>query len=95
MTYNACAVLKWNDGTSWPVESGHGCLGCSEPEFWDAGGFYRELSVPIGQSTRTTAYAAVAGLVVGGAVGFMARTHRDTAKRAHEPVSVDQLEQKL
>lgn len=95
MTYNACAVLKWNDGTSWPVESGHGCLGCSEPGFWDAGGFYRELSVPIGQSRRTVAYAAVTGLVLGGAVGFMARTHRDTAGKTHEAVTVDQLEQKL
>ena len=26
---------KFNDGTSWPVEAGHPCIGCSEPEFWD------------------------------------------------------------
>jgi hydrogenase small subunit len=46
VTYNACATVKWNGGTSWPVESGHGCLGCSEPDFWDAGGFYKALSMP-------------------------------------------------
>jgi hydrogenase small subunit len=40
-THNACATLKWNEGTSFPVQSGHPCLGCSEPNFWDAGGFYR------------------------------------------------------
>ncbi|HYQ70445.1 MAG TPA: hydrogenase small subunit [Gammaproteobacteria bacterium] len=43
MTHNACAIIKWNDGTSFPVESGHPCLGCSEPEFWDRGGIYKTL----------------------------------------------------
>lgn len=42
VTHNACAVYKWNNGTSFPVESGHPCLGCSEPGFWE-GGFYRSL----------------------------------------------------
>ena len=42
-TFNACATLKWNGGVSFPVQSGHGCLGCSEPEFWDNGGIYRPL----------------------------------------------------
>ena len=39
-TYNACATIKWNGGTSFPIESGHGCIGCSEPGFWDKGSFY-------------------------------------------------------
>ncbi len=43
-TYNACATLKWNGGTSFPIESGHGCLGCSEPGFWDKGSFYAAQS---------------------------------------------------
>ena len=34
-TYNNCPIAKFNDGTSWPVEAGHPCLGCSEPDFWD------------------------------------------------------------
>lgn len=34
-THNACASRKWGVGLSWPVESGHPCLGCSEPRFWD------------------------------------------------------------
>jgi [NiFe] hydrogenase small subunit len=34
-TYNNCPIAKFNDGTSWPVEAGHPCLGCSEPQFWD------------------------------------------------------------
>lgn len=35
MAYNNCPTAKFNDGTSWPVEAGHPCLGCSEPGFWD------------------------------------------------------------
>jgi len=34
-TYNNCPTAKFNDGTSWPVEAGHPCIGCSEPDFWD------------------------------------------------------------
>jgi hydrogenase small subunit len=43
-TYNACATVKWNGGTSFPIESGHGCIGCSEPGFWDKGSLYSTLS---------------------------------------------------
>jgi [NiFe] hydrogenase small subunit len=34
-TYNNCPIAKFNEGTSWPVEAGHPCIGCSEPGFWD------------------------------------------------------------
>jgi [NiFe] hydrogenase small subunit len=43
-TYNNCPVAKYNDGTSWPVEAGAPCIGCSEPNFWDKfTPFYEEL----------------------------------------------------
>jgi len=46
-TYNACSVIGWNDQTSTPMHSGHGCLGCSQPDFWDRwgmdGGIYTNL----------------------------------------------------
>ena len=34
-TYNNCPVAKFNEGTSFPIEAGHPCIGCSEPDFWD------------------------------------------------------------
>ena len=34
-TYNNCPSVRFNDGTSWPVQAGHPCIGCSEPNFWD------------------------------------------------------------
>jgi [NiFe] hydrogenase small subunit len=43
-TYNNCPIAKFNDGTSWPVEAGAPCIGCSEPNFWDNfTPFYEEL----------------------------------------------------
>jgi [NiFe] hydrogenase small subunit len=43
-TYNNCPIAKFNDGTSWPVEAGHPCIGCSEPAFWDKfTPFYEEI----------------------------------------------------
>jgi hydrogenase small subunit len=33
-TYN-CPTVRWNEGTSWPVKSGHGCIACASPRFWD------------------------------------------------------------
>jgi hydrogenase small subunit len=91
MTYNACATMKWNAGTSWPVESGHPCLGCSEPDFWDAGGFYRALSIPTSDVTRTAGYAAAAGVALGAASGMLGRSAQKKAAREHEKVSVDEL----
>ena len=37
VTHNACARVKWNQGTSYPMLSGHGCIGCAEHDFWDMG----------------------------------------------------------
>ncbi len=39
-TYNACGVTKWNGGTSFPIQAGHPCIGCSEENYWDNGRLY-------------------------------------------------------
>ncbi|MEA3425885.1 MAG: hydrogenase small subunit [Bacteroidota bacterium] len=43
-TYNACGVMKWNNGTSFPIQAGHGCIGCSEENYWDNGRLYERGS---------------------------------------------------
>ena len=43
-TYNACSTTRWNEGVSFPIQSGHGCIGCSEDGFWDKGSFYDRLT---------------------------------------------------
>lgn len=37
ITHNACSTLRWNARVSFPMKSGHGCLSCAEPYFWDGG----------------------------------------------------------
>jgi hydrogenase small subunit len=44
MTYNSCGIIKWNEGVSYPIQSGHGCIGCSEANFWDNGPLYRQMT---------------------------------------------------
>lgn len=34
-TFNSCPVVRWCDTDAWPVGVGHGCIGCTEPNFWD------------------------------------------------------------
>lgn len=40
--YNNCPKVKFNSKTSWPIQAGHGCIACSEPNFWDDFGVYEE-----------------------------------------------------
>jgi len=77
VTYNACATLKWNGGVSFPIQSGHGCLGCSEPNFWDMGGFYKPLSTAKGDPLKWAGGAAVAGAAIGLASAAVARKKRN------------------
>ena len=44
MTYNACGTIKWNNGVSYPIQSGDGCIGCSEDNFWDNAPFYERMT---------------------------------------------------
>lgn len=77
-TYNACATIKWDQGLSFPVQSGHPCLGCSEPNFWDGGGFYQGQSAPL---EKPAALAVGAAVAIGAAVGVgTALTNRSKKK---------------
>ncbi len=68
-TYNSCSTFKWNDGVSFPIGSGHGCIGCSEANFWDNGPFYERLSaVPIpGVESTPEQVGKVLAIAAGGA----------------------------
>ncbi|HEX9626683.1 MAG TPA: hydrogenase small subunit [Acidiferrobacterales bacterium] len=76
-TYNACATVKWNAGTSFPIESGHGCLGCSEPDFWDKGSFYRPLSTGEWGTGAGIAAAVAAGAAIGAGAALMSRRRQE------------------
>jgi len=91
-TKNACATIKWNQGVSFPIEAGHPCLGCSEPDFWDNGGFYKPLSLPAGEYRMAAYTAAGVGVGVGTASAVMARAGKAKAAREHETVDAHDLE---
>jgi hydrogenase small subunit len=95
MAYNACATMRWNAGTSWPIEAGHPCLGCSEPGFWDAGGFYNALSVPTGNTTGALLGAGIAGVIAGGAAAALSKKKNEQDESERETVKIEELEQKL
>ncbi len=93
-TYNACSVTRWNDGVSFPIQSGHGCLGCSEKDFWDNGPFYERLANVnlLGAEATADRWAARVGAGVGVAVAAHAAVSglvRLRDKERHTPPPSD------
>ena len=80
-TYNSCATIKWQGGLSFPIQSGHPCLGCSQPDFWDGGGFYQGQSAPLSRPTiAAVGTAAAVGAVVGAGLSAVNRSNKTTTK---------------
>lgn len=44
MTFNNCSIIRYNEGVNWPIGVGRGCIGCSEPDFWDKYAYERPMS---------------------------------------------------
>jgi hydrogenase small subunit len=91
ITHNACATVKWNNGTSFPIQSGHGCLGCSEPDFWDGGGFYKALSTGSGNPGQWAAGALAAGAVGGLVSAWINKGSKADAERSSQPVTIEDM----
>lgn len=81
-TFHNCPVVRWNDGTSWPVGAGHGCIGCSERDFWDTmTPVYRRLPQVAGFGIQTTV-DRIGGVIVGGTAAAFAAHGVASAIRA-------------
>lgn len=83
-TYNACSTVRWNEGVSFPIQSGHGCIGCSEEGFWDKGSFYNRVTdiKQFGVESNADKVGAAAATAVGAAVAVHAAA--SALKRARE-----------
>ncbi|MEK7818294.1 MAG: hydrogenase small subunit [Bacteroidota bacterium] len=81
VTYNSCGVIKWNEGVSYPIQSGHGCIGCSEKNFWDNGPFYQHLASFPGFGIESTADTVGVALGVATAVGITAHAITTNIKK--------------
>jgi hydrogenase small subunit len=88
-------VIRWNNGVSYPIQSGHGCIGCSEAGFWDNGPFYQRLAGYPGFGIETTADKiglAVGAATVAGAAAHAiltnVRKHHDIGEQPGESASL-------
>ncbi|HCS2289494.1 TPA: hydrogenase 1 small subunit, partial [Shigella sonnei] len=99
-TYNACSSTRWNDGVSFPIQSGHGCLGCAENGFWDCGSFYsRVVDIPqmgthstadtVGLTALGVVAAAVGVHAVASAVDQRRRHNQQPTETEHQPGNED------
>ncbi len=86
-TYQNCPAIGWNDGVSWPVAAGHGCIGCAAPKFWDTmSPFYRRLPQVPGFGVETTADQIGLGLTIATAAALAAHgVARAIRKKAGGP----------
>jgi hydrogenase small subunit len=91
VTYNSCAVIRWNDGVSYPIQSGHGCIGCSEAHFWDNGPFYQHLASFPGFGIETT--ADTVGFAVGAATAVGIAAHAITTNIRKRKIIVEGIQQ--
>jgi quinone-reactive Ni/Fe-hydrogenase small subunit len=88
MTYDNCGVVRYNDGSTWPIMAGHGCIGCSEPNFWDA---LAPFEVPVAGHRFSVPFVTDAtadrlgGVVLGAAaVGVVAHAGATMIKNVQE-----------
>jgi len=97
MTYNSCGVIRWNNGVSYPIQSGHGCIGCSEAHFWDNGPFYQRLASFPGFGIETTADdigLALGAVTVAGIAAHAVSTNIKKRKLINAEVENGQSEEK-
>lgn len=90
-TFHNCPTVQWNGGTNWPIGAGHGCVGCSEPAFWDdMSPFYDRL--PHVKTAGLDLTADRLGLTLVGAVAAGAAVH-GVAKAVQHRVASPEEEQ--
>jgi NiFe hydrogenase small subunit HydA len=86
-TFANCSRVRFNDAISWPIMAGHGCMGCTEPAFWDT---MAPLEKPIdektiggGEKTVDTIGEVLLGVTVAGVAahaGLTALRHKGNDK---------------
>ena len=84
-TFNNCSKQKFNQGTSWPVQTGFGCIGCSEPDFWDTMGTVNE---PLKDRLYHTTFGGLGSDATADKIGLGLLTATAVGIAAHAAISV-------
>jgi hypothetical protein len=73
-TFHNCGQLKYNEGTSFCQQSGHVCIGCAEPGFWDKGAywdanFWKSYAVKVDSGKAGITYGGNPNGIIGSSTG--------------------------
>jgi hydrogenase small subunit len=67
-----CPTIKFNEGTSWPIQGGHGCIACAADNNWDTmTPIYKRLPNVPGFGVESTADKVGIGLAAATAAGLV------------------------
>jgi hydrogenase small subunit len=88
-SYMNCPTVKYNEGTSWPVQAGHPCYACGQPNAWDEfTPIYRRLEGIPGVNVHDTAdkvgTVAVGAALAGVAVHAVGRAIKQSVSKKDE-----------
>nr|WP_324726554.1 MULTISPECIES: hydrogenase small subunit [unclassified Helicobacter] len=83
-TFNNCSKLRFNSHTSWPIQAGHGCIGCSEPNFWDT---MKPFEEPLANRLFATSYNGLGADKVADTIGGVILTATAIGIAAHATIS--------
>ena len=83
-TFNNCSKQKFNQGTSWPVQVGFGCMGCSEPDFWDTMGTVNE---PLANKLYSTTFGGLGSDATADKIGMTLLTATAVGIAGHAVIS--------
>lgn len=84
-TFNNCSRLGFNQHTSWPIKAGHGCIGCSEPSFWDTMSPFEE---PLANKLYATSFSGLGADKTADTVGAVLLSATAIGIAAHAALSI-------
>lgn len=83
-TFNNCSRLGFNQHTSWPIRAGHGCIGCSEPNFWDTMSPFEE---PLANKLYETSFKGIGADKTADTIGVVLLSATAIGIAAHAALS--------
>ncbi len=87
-TFSNCPSVGWNGDVSWPIGSGHGCVGCMSPRFWDTmSPFYKRLPNVTGFGIEESADKVGLGVVAGVTGLFAAHGVVSAVRARNKPIA--------